>query len=95
MAALDPLLCTSNHPSCSCFLWAGDRLCLQSPAEPGCVPLCPPAPFTGPQLVGQATCIPGGQEPGILGTKTSGAHLLLPPSPSVDTPGCWTPSLYL
>lgn len=41
---LDPLLCTSNHPSCSCFLWAGRpplpsvtcraRLCTSLPSCP-------------------------------------------------------------
>lgn len=58
MAALDPLW-TFNHPSCSHFLWAGDRLCLQPPAEPGGVLLCPPVLLAGPQLVGQVARISG------------------------------------
>lgn len=28
MAAVDPLLCTSDHPSCSCSFWAGAHFCL-------------------------------------------------------------------
>lgn len=82
-------LWTANHPSCSCFLWAGDRLCLQPPAKPGCVPSNSPR---RPPAGGQAACVPGGWEPEILHTKLSGpesARFCLPVP--LDAPGCWTP----